>query len=261
MISREAAVAAACAIIDEHGLDGPSLTGWPSASAPQRWLNEELSRQIRCSDRGPTPSVCPMAPTIREATHADVEPAVRTLAAAFADYPFTRHTIADDNHAERLAGMQRLFVARIGLPHGRVWVAPDADGGVDAVAVWTTPDSHRIGEALLDLGARLRELAGERAEIAQAAEASLEPHRPRAPVWFLGTVGVHPEQQGRGLGRAVIEPDLRAADAQGVPCYLETSLAGNVALYRKLGFEVTAEVDLPNGGPTTWTMSRPPPAA
>lgn len=198
-----------------------------------------------------------MAPMIREATDADVEPAVHTLAAAFADYPFTRHTIAEDDHGARLAGMQRLFVARIGLPHGRVWVAPDTDG-VDAVAVWTTPDSHRVGDALLELGARLRELAGDRAEIAQAAEAELAPHRPRTPVWFLGTVGVHPDRQGRGLGRAVIEPGLRAADDQGVPCYLETSLAGNVSLYRRLGFEVTGEVELPHGGPTTWTMSRPP---
>ncbi|GAA5167553.1 hypothetical protein GCM10023321_60480 [Pseudonocardia eucalypti] len=36
----------------------------------------------------------------------------------------------------------------------------------------------------------------------------------------------------------VIEPGLLAADAQGIPCYLETSLAGNVSLYRRLGFQV-----------------------
>lgn len=191
---------------------------------------------------------------IREATPADIEPAVATLSAAFADYPFTRHTIAADDHLTRLADMQRLFVSRIGIPHGRVWVSDDAH----AVAVWTTPDSTGLAEVFAEIGPERIRIVGDRAEHSARTEAALAPHRPTIPTWFLGTVGVRPESQGKGLGRAVIEPGLRAADAAGAAAFLETSLDSNVRLYRRLGFEVVAEVDLPDDGPRTWAMGRQP---
>ncbi|MBK1785805.1 GNAT family N-acetyltransferase [Prauserella cavernicola] len=195
-----------------------------------------------------------MTHLIREATSGDLEPAVETLRTAFADYPFTRHTLAADDHLDRLADMQRLFLARIGIPHGRVWVSDDAD----AVAVWTTPDSTGIADVFAELAPELGRIAGDRAEISARTEAALAPHRPTTPTWFLATVGVRPDSQGRGLGKAVIEPGLREADAAGSVAFLETSLEGNVALYRKLGFEAVAEVDLPDDGPRTWAMRREP---
>ncbi|WP_245959865.1 GNAT family N-acetyltransferase [Prauserella flavalba] len=195
-----------------------------------------------------------MKPLIREATSADIDPATETLRDAFADYPFTRHTIAADDHLGRLARMQRLFLARIGLPHGRVWVSDDAA----AVAVWTTPASTGLERVFTELAPELGAIAGDRAAIAAATEAALAPHRPTTPSWFLGTVGVRPGQQGRGLGRAVIEPGLRAAEAEGVPAFLETSLESNVALYRRFGFDVVAEIELPHHGPRTWAMSKKP---
>lgn len=195
-------------------------------------------------------------PTIREATPADLDAAVAILSAAFADYPFTRHTIAADDHPARVARFQELLLAKIGLPHGRVWISDD----LDAVAVWTTPASEGIERAFADLAPELHALAGDRAAIAEDSEAALQPHRPTTPTWFLATVGVRPDRQGRGLGRAVIEPGLRAAEDDGQTAYLETSTETNVALYRKLGFEVTATVDLPHNGPRTWAMRRRPPS-
>ncbi|MFF4776010.1 GNAT family N-acetyltransferase [Microtetraspora fusca] len=195
-----------------------------------------------------------MSSLARTADHADVEAAVRTLTRAFADYPWTRHTVAADDHLGRIGRFQELFVTRIGLPHGRVWVTPDSA----AVSVWTTPESTGIGEVFVELAPAFAELSGDRAPFAASAEAALAPYRPAEPVWFLGTVGVDPDHQGKGLGRAVIEPGIRAAEEAGVPAFLETSTEANVAFYRRLGFEVTAEVDLPDGGPRTWAMIRRP---
>lgn len=77
-------------------------------------------------------------------------------------------------------------------------------------------------------------------------------------MWFLGTVGVHPAAQGKGLGRAVLEPGIQAAAEAQVPASLETADPRDVAFYRKLGFEAVAEVDIPDNGPKTWCMLRPP---
>ncbi|MBB5158406.1 ribosomal protein S18 acetylase RimI-like enzyme [Saccharopolyspora phatthalungensis] len=191
---------------------------------------------------------------MRLATRSDLPDSVRTLARAFRDYPYTRHTLSADDHERRVGEAQQLLVDRIGLEHGQVWIVNDGD----AVAVWTTPESTGVGAAFAELAPRMATLAGERAEAALQAEQTLGPHRPTEPVWFLATVGVDPELQGRGLGSAVLRPGLDQADQAGVPAYLETSDKRNLAIYRRLGFEVTAEVALPEGGPLTWSMVRQP---
>lgn len=191
---------------------------------------------------------------VRPGTREDVPRAVRTLGRAFADYAFTRHVIAADDHRRRVERFQELFIDRIGLDHGSVWVAGDGD----AVAVWTTPRTADAGDVFAELGPRFAELAGDRFPAYQEAEAAMAPHRPKEPAWFLGSVGVDPGRQGRGLGAAVIRPGLDAADREAVPAFLETSEARNVAFYEKLGFEVTAEYVLPGDGPRTWSMTRRP---
>ncbi|MFD0903860.1 GNAT family N-acetyltransferase [Actinomadura sediminis] len=188
---------------------------------------------------------------VRPATREDVPAAVRTLSRAFADYAFTRHVIAADRHEERVREFQDLLLRRVGMEYGRVWVSDD----VRAVAVWTTPDADPA-PAFAELGPRMAELAGDRAEAYAAAEAAVGPFRPAEPVWFLATVGVDPDAQGRGLGAAVVRPGVEAAERAGHPAFLETSSERNVKFYERLGFTTTAKVDLPDGGPRTWCMRR-----
>lgn len=192
-------------------------------------------------------------PAVRPITDADVPTAVDTLARAFADYPFTRHVIAADDHEARLRRFQEICLTRIGMAYGRVWVA---EGGL-AVAAWSTPERDP-SPAFAELGAVLGELAGDRQAAFEAAERAVEPHRPQEPVWFLSTVGVAPEAQGRGLGRAVLLPGIEEAERGGHPAFLETSTEANVRFYERLGFEVTAEVRDADGGPRTWCMRRDP---
>jgi GNAT superfamily N-acetyltransferase len=71
-------------------------------------------------------------------------------------------------------------------------------------------------------------------------------------------LGVAPAQQGRGLGRALLQPMLARADAEQVRCYLETFTERNVQFYTKLGFRVLVHDSIPGGGPPFWTMVRLP---
>jgi predicted N-acetyltransferase YhbS len=73
-----------------------------------------------------------------------------------------------------------------------------------------------------------------------------------------GTVGTAPEAQGQGLGSAVLIPGLQEAERAGYPAFLETSSEANVRFYERLGFKVTADVQLPDSGPRTWCMRREP---
>ncbi len=177
---------------------------------------------------------------------------MHTLVRAFEDYPMSRLAIAADGYLDRLERYYRLFVTGIGLEHGVVWTSADHN----AVAVWTTPGTPR--EVFAPYAEEFREIAGDRALPMEAVGQAMAILRPTEPVWILGMIGVDPDHQGRGLGRAVIAPGLARADEEHAPAFLETQTATNVAFYESLGFTVLGEAELPNGGPTNWAMYRKP---
>jgi ribosomal protein S18 acetylase RimI-like enzyme len=74
--------------------------------------------------------------------------------------------------------------------------------------------------------------------------------------WHVGPVGVEPGLQGRGVGAKVMRLLCDAMDGNGEIAFLETEKPENVVFYRRLGFEVTSESELP--GLHTWFMRREP---
>ena len=83
---------------------------------------------------------------------------------------------------------------------------------------------------------------------------------PTGDHYYLGVIGSDPAARGRGHGSAVLRPGLDAADAAGLPTFLETGTEGNVGFYRRFGFEVTAELDL-DDETRVWCLTRPPGAS
>ncbi|MFF4675140.1 GNAT family N-acetyltransferase [Streptomyces sp. NPDC001279] len=193
------------------------------------------------------------APSVRPITDADVPAAVDTLARAFADYPYTRYVIAADNHVERIRRFQELSLTRISMVYGRVWVADEGR----AVAAWSIPGQDP-SPAFAELGPIFDELSGDRAAASEAVDAATAPYRPQEPGWFLETVGTAPEAQGQGLGSAVLIPGIQEAERAGYPAFLETSSEANVRFYERLGFKVTADIQLPDNSLRTWCMRRDP---
>ena len=63
--------------------------------------------------------------------------------------------------------------------------------------------------------------------------------------WYLSIVAVHPEAQGQGLGRQLLEPTIAEADRCAATCYLETFDRRSVAFYERLAFAVVARFEEP----------------
>jgi ribosomal protein S18 acetylase RimI-like enzyme len=74
--------------------------------------------------------------------------------------------------------------------------------------------------------------------------------------YYIMTVGVLPERQGRGVGKKLMTRALEMVDADQVACYLETQNQSNVPIYQKLGFEVVSDNEMPSGGLHNWGMLR-----
>lgn len=204
---------------------------------------------------------CPRAGlhSLQLADVADVEGAVWALTEAFDRYPWTRWTVPERDHAQRLRGLFHISVSQIGLPFGDVWISRcEATGEIVGTAVAVRPDRVVPPELWQRLAAAEEELMGERLSAAMDAEAACEPMRPAEPHVVLATIGVRRDHQRRGLATALLRQVVSTACSLEVPTYLETSSDVNVEFYQRSGFSIVGSVQVPNGGPTVWGMLRPP---
>jgi len=69
-------------------------------------------------------------------------------------------------------------------------------------------------------------------------------HDPKQPHWHFGPIAVAVEQQGRGVGSAMLRRFCKHVDRQGDAAHLETDKPENVRLYERFGFRTREEVDI-----------------
>lgn len=108
-------------------------------------------------------------------------------------------------------------------------------------------------------GARLRlafrqgfRVASRWAEVSRALTA----HHPLAGHAYLATLGVAPEAQGQGVGRALLAAWLSEVDAARSWAWLETDREECLPFYRAAGFETWGEMAL-HGVPVSLMERRP----
>ena len=187
--------------------------------------------------------------------------AVELLARAFHDQPNNTYTEPDP--------IRRMYILResfrctvreclaVGEPYG-------TGETLSGVALWMPPGApHLTKEQEQEFGFdRLPEIFGERAFAREAPlrdllKAEHERHM-TGPHWFLHILGVDPARQGEGIGSALMEPVLTAADSDGLPCYLDTLQPRNVPFYQRHGFRILIEDVEPVSGLRYWTFRREP---
>lgn len=65
-----------------------------------------------------------------------------------------------------------------------------------------------------------------------------------------------PEYRGKGLGSKIMRPMMDYLDEHKHDCYLETVVAKNVGIYKRYGFELKEEVNVPGTDLTIYAMLR-----
>ncbi|GJC89143.1 puromycin N-acetyltransferase [Colletotrichum liriopes] len=68
-------------------------------------------------------------------------------------------------------------------------------------------------------------------------------HPARKNAWYLSTLGVYPEHQGKGYGSLLVREGLRQVDKEGVPAWL-IGLGGVEPFYERLGFVVKGRANV-----------------
>jgi len=189
--------------------------------------------------------------TLREYSPAHLDAAVEALARAFVTNPLTMAAFG----AGRLD--RNRFFFRLGLRHiftGPAFLAL-ADGAVLGYVHYNaSPLCLPPPEALPAFVAEhLRPLEDAVPRVIEwfSRWSRLDPDGPHS---HLGPIGVVPEHQRQGVGRALMNRYVEHLDRDAIEGYLETDRPGNVEFYKQFGFVVVREEKLI--GVPTWYMRR-----
>jgi ribosomal protein S18 acetylase RimI-like enzyme len=209
----------------------------------------------------PDPDLLPRT-AVRRASPDDLGPVAATLAAAFEHDPVFAWCVPDATRRRAVLPAFFRTVADLVARHDETYVAgvtrrPVA-GVVDGAALWVPPRQPAVPEAAAeDFQAALADIFAADAERMFEVVALLDEHHPHEAHRYLWFVGVDPSAQGSGIGTALLEPVLAAADRAGEAAYLDATSKDSRRLYERHGFEVVGELAVP-GSPTMWPMWRAP---
>jgi ribosomal protein S18 acetylase RimI-like enzyme len=199
--------------------------------------------------------VRPGPPVVRVATLDDREVLVRVLVRAFEADPVASYLLrADAGRARAFHDVFDVAFRRWTLPVGGAWLT---EGGGGA-ALWTPPGEWKAWRAWPDVLALGGAVGVTRLPRILPILRRAGRNHPLAPHWYLFAIGVDPDEQGRGLGAALLRPVLELCDARGEAAYLEASTEANARLYARHGFRVAEAFDLAKGAPTVRLMWRDP---
>jgi ribosomal protein S18 acetylase RimI-like enzyme len=188
----------------------------------------------------------------------ECDAAADVLARAFRDNPLNRAVIQSEDADRRVRVNRHGMVALLpaALAQGRVLAARDARRVVGAL-IGVPPGAFPLPPP--PLPQRLRCLVGQGWRVALRwgqVFRFLEERHPCERHWYLGTLGVDPAFQHRGVGGCLLAAWLRDVDRDGDAAYLETDLTANVDFYQRAGFALAEETEIL--GATVWRMRRPP---
>lgn len=184
---------------------------------------------------------------------ADLAALAETLARAFDEDAHINWIVRQDS--QRNAALRKLFDLLLGDLGSQAEIFATAD--LKAAAIWFPPGSWKLGlAAQTRVALQFAGISGWKNIAVRAYGLNLmETRHPKTPHYFLQTIGVDPQAQGKGYGAALLETLLSRCDDARVSAYLETSNPGNLGFYEKYGFRITATAQLPQG-PALYQMLR-----
>ncbi len=189
--------------------------------------------------------------------------AAELLARAFADDPLFRFAERDGRRRAAAISIDLALTLRWALIEGVVHTTAEEIAGA---ALWQRPlpGPETVSEAELEEMHRLRAAAwGQEAWLRMSEVFAAVNHRRDADApfdhWHLLVLAVDQGRRRRGTGGRLLAPVLALADAEGLPCYVETFNPANLAFYERQGFAPLREIPL-DGGLHCWTMLRRPDA-
>ncbi|MUL35749.1 GNAT family N-acetyltransferase [Gloeocapsopsis dulcis] len=191
-----------------------------------------------------------------------IDAASEVLAQAFnADPMFSYFALEDEPARLDLINWVAKTILRYSQHYNHIYTTQH---DLKGVAVWLPPTKYPLNNVRFLLSGLYRippRLRFDRFKQLIALFSKLEGyHQQDLPEkhWYLFMLGVAPTYQSQGIGSLLLQPILKQADREKLPCYLETSTEKGVRFYQRNGFEVLRSGTFPKTNLQYWTLKREP---
>lgn len=189
----------------------------------------------------------------------DIPPAAEMLSRAFWNYPVSTYAYPDELIRGKRLPYFFQYVLHYCTKYGEVYSTSQK---MEGIAIWLPSDNYPmtfwklIRSVPLPVFFSLGRESGQRmksfSDYIDGVHKRLTPYEH----WFLQTIAVDPQFQGKGYAGKLLRPMLARMDEVGLPSYLGTIDEGNVSLYEHFGFKVVEKSAVPKTNLTNWAMLR-----
>jgi ribosomal protein S18 acetylase RimI-like enzyme len=181
---------------------------------------------------------------IRRMTEADMSTVCEVIGQAFADNPSTLANVRGDEAKARRVMQGAARIAKFGRPWSYALVATQGGTIVGALNAAEWPHCQMGMAEKIRTAPAMLWIMKSALPRAFTMMNKREAHDPAKPHWHIGPIGVRPQVQGNGIGKALLKAFLITIDGVGSPAFLETDVDRNVELYESLGFGVTSSEEI-----------------
>jgi GNAT superfamily N-acetyltransferase len=201
-----------------------------------------------------------MASTVIDIQSKDIPAAANVLTAAFRGDPLFAYIFGNLEHYNRAAPWMFATWVRWVMLYGKAWATPN----IEAVALRKVPGNYHVSpwsiirSGMLPTPIKLGMETYRRFDrVVTLLEKKHDELMGMSPHWYCECIAVVPGQQGKGLGKLLMEHTFQMAYADGLPCYLETASEKALSIHLKHGYEVRETVQVPDSELKICLMVRP----
>jgi len=172
---------------------------------------------------------------IRIATLADVDLINNILPVSFRNDPHVTWLLEESKNRFKLKVLID-YVVHQTLRRGEIYLSDDNN----AVALWDCERNERVSFHYIWRNLAFLIQIGIKSVVRIVkSEAQVHNNFGKYPRYcHLYMVGVLPEEQGKGLASALMNPMIQKMKGESIPVFLETANLRNVAIYKKKGFKI-----------------------
>ena len=195
----------------------------------------------------------------------DWKKALDCLTDAFSEDPCFRYLLQSDIYEPEKARFIHEYTLRYGCQNGNVFVTSK---NLEGVSIWLPPKTNmhsslmHVWQFIINGGLKMDKKVNPGTIDTMRKYGTYSSHfhqkYAKGPHWYLMSIGVSKEYQGKGFSKKLILPMLDYFDKNKQSCYLETHNDSNVAYYEKYAFKTMGIGLLPGTDTNHWAMLREP---
>lgn len=189
----------------------------------------------------------------------NIKSASLVLSRAFYNDPEIAWQIPDETKRRDKLHHLWIMILKLGMKYGEVY-APSEN--LEGVAIWYPPNhfERSTWRYIINGGFNLLFKIGSKSikklMFCQAVKDSIRKAYMKFPYWYVETLGIDPNYQGKGYASKLLKPMVKRIDNENVLIYLDTNQEKNVSFYEHFGFTILEEIIIPKTNIVNWSMIR-----